>query len=100
MNGNVVFEVTRYLQIPLKENETVATTIRDHLPDFDILKPFDSDDKWILTASVLVTKGDDPIQMKTGMDELVVVKSDFEGCFDFKALDRHIFDTRIKTKDL
>ncbi len=95
MNGNVVFELTRYLQIPVNENETGAT-IRNQLPAFDLLTPFDTENKWILTASVLVAKGDDPVQMKTGMDELVAVKTDFEGCFDFKPLDRHIFDTRIK----
>jgi mediator of RNA polymerase II transcription subunit 18 len=70
--------------------------IRATLPAFNNLTPFDSDNKWILTASILVAKGDNPQQMKNGMDQLVAVKNDFEGCFDFKAMDRHIFDTRVK----
>lgn len=95
VHGDVVFELTRYLQFPVDEDET-SSTIRNALPDFDALTPFDSENKWILTASAIVTKGDDPDQMKKGMDQLVAIKDDFEGCFDFKVLDRHIFDTRVK----
>ncbi|PBP19054.1 putative Mediator of RNA polymerase II transcription subunit 18 [Diplocarpon rosae] len=92
---NPVFELTRYLEFPASEGEP-AWTIRGQLPAFNTLLPFDSENKWILTASVLVAKGDDPQQMKNGMDQLVAIKADFEGCFDFKAMDRHIFDTRVK----
>ncbi|PBP18083.1 putative Mediator of RNA polymerase II transcription subunit 18 [Diplocarpon rosae] len=90
-----VFELTRYLEFPASEGEPVGK-IRSQLPAFSTLLPFDSENKWILTASVLVAKGDDPQQMKKGMDQLVAIKTDFEGCFDFKAMDRHIFDTRVK----
>lgn len=92
MHGNVVFELTRYLLPP---NDTHSTPLNE-LPPYESLVPFDSDNKWILTASALVLDGTNPEQMKKGIDELVAVKSDFEGCFEFQALDRHIFDTRVR----
>ncbi|CZT10642.1 uncharacterized protein RAG0_15064 [Rhynchosporium agropyri] len=95
VHGDVVFDLTRYLQFPAEENAG-APTIRNGLPAFDKLTPFDSENKWILTASAIVTKGDDPDQMKKGTDQLVAIKGDFEGCFEFQVLDRHIFDTRVK----
>jgi mediator of RNA polymerase II transcription subunit 18 len=75
-------------------------TIRSRLPAYDTLTPFDSENKWILTASAVVFNGNDPEQMQKGVDELLEAKSDFEGCFDFQtpAVDtRHIFDTRVKS---
>ncbi|KAH7356703.1 mediator complex, subunit Med18 [Rhexocercosporidium sp. MPI-PUGE-AT-0058] len=95
VHGDVVFELTRYLQFPVSENGN-SSSIRNELPDFQTLTPFDSENKWILTAFTIVTKGDDPDQVKKGMDQLVAIKDDFERCFDFKVLDRHIFDTRVK----
>ncbi|KAK0107151.1 hypothetical protein ONS95_003857 [Cadophora gregata] len=95
VHGDVVFDLTRYLQFPVGENDN-PSTIRTELPDFGTLTPFDSENKWILTASTIVTRGDNPQQVKKGTDQLVAIKDDFEGCFDFKVLDRHIFDTRVK----
>ncbi|KAL2073194.1 hypothetical protein VTL71DRAFT_10518 [Oculimacula yallundae] len=83
VHGDVVFELTRYLQLPVNESEGPSYS-RSELPAFDTLTPFDSENKWILTAFTVVTKGDDPDQMKKGIDQLVAIKGDFEGCFDFK----------------
>jgi len=95
VHGDVIFELTRYLQFPVGENDN-PSTIRNELPDFESLTPFDSENKWILTASTIVTRGDNPQQVKKGTDQLVAIKDDFDGCFDFRVLDRHIFDTRVK----
>ena len=95
VHGDVIFELTRYLQFPVGENDN-PSTIRNELPDFESLTPFDSENKWILTASTIVTRGDNPQQVKKGTDQLVAIKDDFNGCFDFRVLDRHIFDTRVK----
>jgi mediator of RNA polymerase II transcription subunit 18 len=93
--GNVIFELSRYLQLPPKEGES-PSVIRKQLPPFKSLTPFDVEDKWVLTASAMVTDGKDLSQVKKGVEELEAVKSDFEGCFDLQVLDRHIFDTRVK----
>jgi mediator of RNA polymerase II transcription subunit 18, fungi type len=70
--------------------------ISSRLPAYESLVPFDSENKWILMANVGVLNGNDPDQMQRGTEELVTIKTEFEGCFDFQALDRHIFDTRVK----
>ncbi|CZR59614.1 uncharacterized protein PAC_09508 [Phialocephala subalpina] len=93
VHGNVIFEINRYLQLP--ENDT-PSSIRTELPPYESLVPFDGDNKWILTASVLVLDGNNPEQMQKGIDELAAVMLDFEGCFNLEKRDRHIFDTRIK----
>ena len=95
VHKNVVFEMSRYLQLPPNEMETLPT-IRNYLPPYETLIPFDSENKWVMMASAVVLNGNDPEQMQRGIDELVEAKTDFEGCFDFQAPDRHIFDTRVK----
>lgn len=92
IHGNVIFETARYLQLPAND----TPSFRTELPPYESLIPFDGDNKWILTANVLVLDGNNPEQMQKGTDELAAVQLDFEGCFDFKTRDRHIFDTRIK----
>jgi mediator of RNA polymerase II transcription subunit 18 len=93
--GNVVFDFSRYLQLPPSETEPVSS-IRSKLPAYNSLIPVDSESKWVLTASVLVFNGSNPDHMQKGINELMTVKTDFEGCFDFHPLDRLVFDTRVK----
>jgi len=96
VRGSVVFDLSRYLQIPQDpENKSLATT-GNQLPSYESLIPFDSENKWILMASVGVLNGNDPELMQRGTEDLMAVKTEFEGCFDFQALDRHIFDTRVR----
>ncbi|KAH8821219.1 mediator complex, subunit Med18 [Xylogone sp. PMI_703] len=100
--GNAVFCLTRYLRIPdqLQEKEADGATprVNSRLPAFETLIPFDPEDKWMLTASVEVLNGNDPEQVQRGIDELMTMKSEFEGCYEFQMMDRHIFDTRVMIK--
>lgn len=93
--GNIVFDLSRYLQLPPSDTEPISS-IRTRLPTYESLIPLDSENKWILTASALVLNGSNPDHKQKGIDELMTVRTEFEGCFDFQALDRHIFDTRVK----
>jgi mediator of RNA polymerase II transcription subunit 18 len=99
VHGNVVLDLTRYLQIPfdLQERENkIQPKISSQLPTFESLTPFDSENKWVLMARVEVMNGNDPEQMQIGIDELVAVKTEFDGCFDFQLIDRQTLDTRAK----
>ncbi|RFU36181.1 hypothetical protein B7463_g170, partial [Scytalidium lignicola] len=99
--GNAVFCLTRHLRIPdeLQEKEQDGSLrINSRLPAFETLTPFDPEDKWILTASIEVLNGNDPEQVQRGIDELMTMKSEFEGCYDFQLMDRHAFDTRVMVK--
>lgn len=97
--GNVVIYLCHYLDIPKnpqeKENNSQAT-INVFLPAYESLVPFDSEDKWIITARVDVLNANDPDQVKRGTDELMSIKEVFEGCFDFQTMERMVFDTRVR----
>jgi mediator of RNA polymerase II transcription subunit 18 len=96
IHSNVIFELSRYLQLPDDGGNKAQPKISTQLPPFQQLTPFDAENKWILTASVRVINGNDPDQMQQGIGELTAIKSEFEGCFDFRMVDRHTLDTRVK----
>ncbi len=94
VHEDVVFEMSRYLQLPRDGVEALG--IRSHLPPYESLIPFDPESKWMLTASVIISDKDDPEQMKKGSAKLMFCKSELEGVFDLKVLDRLTLDTRVK----
>jgi len=91
-----VFDLSRYLQIPQDTENKSLTRTGTQLPSYESLVPFDSENKWMLMASVVVLNGNDPELVQRGTEDLMEVKTEFEGCFNFQALDRHIFDTRVR----
>lgn len=91
INGNVIFELSRYLQLP-----NARASFNDPLPAFEELSPFDSENKWILTISVRVVNGKDVDQVQQGITELMAVKTEFEGCCHFHVVPRLTLDTRTK----
>ncbi|TAQ86926.1 hypothetical protein B7494_g4760 [Chlorociboria aeruginascens] len=95
VRGDITFYLSRYLQLP-ETVQNIPPKITTNLPPFESLISFDSEEKWILTARVEVMNGSDPVHMKKGIDELLNVKSELEGCFDLQVVDRHIFDTRVR----
>ncbi len=82
------------MQLP--QNSVEDPAVRSHLPPYESLTSFDPESKWMLTASVIISDKDDPEQMKKGSAKLMFCKSEFEGVFDLKVLDRLTFDTRVK----
>ncbi|KAH8685610.1 mediator of RNA polymerase-like protein II transcription subunit 18 [Tricladium varicosporioides] len=97
VNGNVIFELSRQMQLQenVEENKSPPNA-NTPLPPLESLGTFDSEGKWILTATVRVFNGNDPEQVQPAVGELTTTKSEFEGCFDFHMVDRHILDTRVK----
>lgn len=95
----MIITLCRYLNIPTnlqEKDDKSQPKINTFLPAYDKLEPFDSENKWIITVRVDVLNSNDQDQMKKGTDELVVIQEAFEGCFDFKLMDRHTFDTRVR----
>jgi mediator of RNA polymerase II transcription subunit 18 len=93
INGNVIFDLSRYLQLP---NEAQASNYNTPLPAFETLTPFDAENKWILMISVRVVDGKEPDQAQKAVSELLTTKTEFEGCFNFHMVDRLIMDTRTR----
>ncbi|RDL37775.1 Uncharacterized protein BP5553_05208 [Venustampulla echinocandica] len=99
VHGNAMFELSRYLQLPEEGESTQPEDLLGALPPFESLTPFDGEDKWILTISAKVLNGNDPDQMQQGIGELMTIKTEFEGCFDFHTVARHTLDTRLKVEN-
>lgn len=92
-----MFYLSRYLEFPQESPESQdATSPMGVLPPFESLEPYDAEDKWVLTASVEVQNGNDQAQIKDAIGQLMHVKAEFEGCFDFKVIERTRFDTRVR----
>lgn len=66
------------------------------LPPYEALVPVDGENKWILTAKVELTNGNDQELVRRGTEELLALKVELEGLFDFQVKDRLIFDTRVR----
>jgi len=94
----VVIYLTRFLKIPshLQELDEGKPKVNSSLPPYEVLEPFDVENKWIMMAKVDILNGNDQEQMQKGIEELTTIKKEFEGCFDLKVNDRLIFDTRVK----
>ena len=54
------------------------------------------EDKWIVTAHLLVGNGTDQELMKEGVEELKAFKNLMEGSLEFEEMDRHDMDPRVK----
>jgi mediator of RNA polymerase II transcription subunit 18 len=93
INGNVIFDLSRYLQLP---NETQAFDYNTPLPVFDTFTPFDAENKWILMISVRVVNGNDPDQAQQAVSDLMTTRTEFEGCFNFHMVARLTMDTRTR----
>ncbi|KAI1324088.1 mediator complex, subunit Med18 [Xylariaceae sp. FL0255] len=66
-----------------------------HLPAWADLKPIDPAQKWVLTVKLNVPEDGHPEKLRKAHDELLRVKAEFEKLFDFRPVDRRVFDTRL-----
>ncbi|KAI1411193.1 mediator complex, subunit Med18 [Hypoxylon sp. FL1857] len=87
---NVEFVFSRYYQLPDSPGGPVAS-----LPAFTDLRPLDPAQKWVLNVKLNVLDDSQPDKVKKAMEELLVVKAELDRLFDFKPIDRRVFDTRI-----
>ena len=91
-----MIEFTRFLRAPNQKGGPI-TQIEKKLPPFEELEPFDvGEDKWIVTAHLLVGNGTDQELMKEGVEELKAFKNLMEGSLEFEEMDRHDMDPRVK----
>jgi mediator of RNA polymerase II transcription subunit 18 len=99
-HGNVVIHLTRFLKIPLSAQEWDSDgrpKVNSSMPPYEKLSPFDEENKWVLMAKVDLTNGNDQDLVRKGTEELLALKADLEGLFDFQVKDRLIFDTRVRS---
>ncbi|KAI1106335.1 mediator complex, subunit Med18 [Jackrogersella minutella] len=86
---NAEFVFSRYYRLPESPGGPVAS-----LPPFTALRPVDSAQKWVLNIKMNVDESQ-PDKVKKATEELLAVKAELDKIFNFKTLDRRVFDTRI-----
>ncbi|KAL7624098.1 hypothetical protein AAE478_005655 [Parahypoxylon ruwenzoriense] len=87
---NVEFVFSRYYHLPESPGRPVTT-----LPAWTDLRPVDPAQKWVLNVKLNVLDDSHPERVKKANDELMAVKAELDKIFEFKPIDRRVFDTRI-----
>ncbi|KAH9907842.1 mediator complex, subunit Med18 [Xylariomycetidae sp. FL2044] len=90
VRDNVEFVLSRYYHLPDSPGRPVAI-----LPAWQDLRPVDPAQKWVLNVKLSVVDDAQPEKMKKASEELLRVKAELDKLFEFKVLDRRVFDTRI-----
>ncbi|KFG78044.1 hypothetical protein MANI_000620 [Metarhizium anisopliae] len=65
------------------------------LPAWDAVTPVDMQNRWILLVKSHVVQDNKPDDIKLAQDQLLSIRGELEGAFDFKIIDRKVHDTRI-----
>jgi mediator of RNA polymerase II transcription subunit 18, fungi type len=89
---NIELVFNRHYYLP-DSSETAGPVAR--LPSWDELRLVDSARKWTLNVKLNVLEDNQPEKMKKANEELMSFKAELDSIFDFKVIDRRIFDTRI-----
>ncbi len=82
--------LSRYYYLPESPKGPIA-----HLPAWVDLRPVDPAQKWVLNVKLNVAEDGQPEKLTKANEELMRNKAEFEKLFDFKVVDRRVFDTRI-----
>ncbi|KAI1780927.1 mediator complex, subunit Med18 [Hypoxylon cercidicola] len=87
---NVEFVFSRYYEVTGSPGRPITS-----LPPWADLKPLDPAQKWVLNVKLNVPDDSQPEKVKKAHEELLAVKAELDRLFEFKAIDRRVFDTRI-----
>jgi mediator of RNA polymerase II transcription subunit 18 len=89
----VEFALSRYYYVSLDSAKKSAPVTP--LPAWSELRPVDPARKWALKVSLNVMEDSQPEKMKKANEELMAVKAELDQMFEFQAIDRRVYDTRI-----
>ncbi|KAL6692266.1 mediator complex, subunit Med18 [Trichoderma pleuroticola] len=81
--------------VPLAAKSAPPTEPKSTLPAWESLTRVDSQNRWILQVKAHVVQDNKPDEIKKAQDQLLKFRTDLEGVFDFKVIDRKVHDTRV-----
>lgn len=81
--------------VPLAAKSAPPTEPKSALPAWESLTRVDSQNRWILQVKAHVVQDNKPDEIKKAQDQLLKFRTDLEGVFDFKVIDRKVHDTRV-----
>ena len=65
------------------------------LPEWESTTPVDLQNRWILQVKLHVLQDNKPDEIKKAQDQLLALRTELDGVFEFRNLDRKVFDTRV-----
>ncbi|KAI0406357.1 mediator complex, subunit Med18 [Xylaria palmicola] len=89
--GPLEIVLSRYYHLP----DSPPGRPAPHLPAWADLRPVDPAQKWVLHVKLNVAEDGQPEKLTKANEELMRNKAEFDRLFDFRAVDRRVFDTRI-----
>lgn len=81
--------------VPLEKRGTQPMPPQDRLPAWESLSPIDTQNRWILLVKAHVLQDNKPDEIRKAQDQLMAIRGELDGVFDFKAIDRKVHDTRV-----
>ncbi|KAL7944005.1 mediator complex, subunit Med18 [Trichoderma barbatum] len=81
--------------VPLAAKPAITAEPRSNLPAWESLTRVDSQNRWILQVKAHVVQDNKPDEIKKAQDQLLKFRTDLEGVFAFKVIDRKVHDTRV-----
>jgi mediator of RNA polymerase II transcription subunit 18 len=80
---------------PLEGRTSPELAPLPNLPAWDSLTPVDMQRRWILQIKTHVTQDNKPDEIRKAQETLTSTRNELEGAFDFKTVDRKVYDTRV-----
>ncbi|KYK54291.1 uncharacterized protein DCS_06248 [Drechmeria coniospora] len=80
---------------PLEGRQQAQAKPLATLPSWDALTPVDMQNRWMLQVKVHVLQDNKPDEIRKAQEQLVSIRGELDGVFDFKAIDRRVHDTRV-----
>lgn len=81
--------------VPLAAKPAIPMGPKPNLPAWESLTRIDAQNRWILQVKAHVVQDNKPDEIKKAQDQLLKFRTDLEGVFDFKIIDRKVHDTRV-----
>ncbi|CVK92135.1 uncharacterized protein FMAN_07108 [Fusarium mangiferae] len=98
---DIEFCLTRhYFLQPLEhytpmESKQQSTIPMASLPPWESLTPVDQQKRWFLQVKAHVVQDNKPDEIRKAQDQLLSVRRELDGVFEFRGIDRKVHDTRV-----
>jgi mediator of RNA polymerase II transcription subunit 18 len=83
--------INNYDRLEAMQSKLPATT----LPPWTQLIPVDAQKRWLLQVKAHVLQDNKPDEIRKAQDQLLAVRTELDGVFNFRAIDRKVHDTRV-----
>ncbi|KAH7305985.1 mediator complex, subunit Med18 [Stachybotrys elegans] len=81
--------------VPFETRTNAPAPPISNLPSWESLAPIDQQDRWILQVKTHVLQDNQPEEIRKAQEKLLAIRSEFDGVFNFRPIDRKVYDTRI-----